>query len=1184
MNCSNCGNENRTDAKFCLACGSPLSLVCPNGHPVPPVAAFCDECGSPVGGAAPAVPRPQTPEPAVVPSDERRWVSVLFVDLVGFTTLSEGRDAEAVRDLLSLYFEAAQRLVALYGGTIEKFIGDAVMAVWGTPVAQEDDAERAVRTALDLVAAVTQIGTENGLPDLRARAGVLTGEAAVTLGAEAQGMVIGDMVNTASRIQSAAQPGTVFVGDSTRRATEAAVVYEDAGSQEMKGKAQPVRVWRAERVVAGRGGRQKSTGLEAPFVGRDRELRMMKELLHASAEDGRAHLVSITGIAGIGKSRLAWEFEKYVDGLAQTYRWHRGRCLAYGEGVTYWALAEMVRMRAEIIEGESPPQALAKLRAVIEEFVSSAEEREWIEPRLAHLLGLEDRTARAAEDLFSAWRLFFERISDEAPVIMVFEDMQWADESLVDFVDYLMNWSKDRPIFVVAHARPEFIERHPGWAAGRRGVTALYLEPLAQEAMEQLLAGLVPGLPATLRGKILDRAAGIPLYAVETVRMLLDRGLLCEEGNAYEPTERIDDLEVPHTLQALIAARLDGLEPAERKLIQDAAVVGKTFTKASLVAITNLADAEIERLLGSLLRKELITIQADPRSPERGQYGFLQDLVRRVAFDTLSRKDRKARHLAAAAYLESEWGPEEEEVVEVVASHYLEAYQAAPDASDAAEIKGKALDALVNAGRRAASLAAGGEARRYYERAIELADDPIRRAELHERAGLMARVALKFDLAETHLGAAIKLFEAAGKRRPAARASAALGHVVRLQGRGQEALDIMRPALDVLGTEEPDEDLALVSVRLGGLMATLGGYSEAIAHIERALTIAEQLLLPEIFAEALNSKAIIMAEAGRYQEGLVLLRHALQVALDNDLSETTLRSYNNIATLLNEENRHEEELEILTREGELARKVGNTFWAQQGVAASINTLISLGRWDEVVATYEGLIADTSEAEARTSLIELTFVPFVLAQRGDREAASEALARVSPLKESDDLQELTAYLTGEAWALIAEERFGEALAVAERASEAAKPLGPRSAVRKETDQVRIEAAFGAKDLGYVEPRIAALESMAPGHHTPSATANAYRFRARLTIAHGGSEGVEEAFRKAIDVFRAINTPFWLAVSQLELGEWLVSAGREGDAKPVLDEAAEIFTTLRARPWLQRLSRALAHDRAAASTGS
>src|SRR5436305_2725880 len=423
MRCPACGTEHPTGRKFCSECGTRLAVACVScGAALEEQDKFCGECGATVAGDLPA---PGTP------TAECRLVTVLFADLVEFTRFSEGRDAEDVREVLSSYFDRCSRLLGLYGGTVEKFIGDAVRAVWGAPTATEDDAERGVRAALDLVAVVSALGDEVGAPELRARAGVLTGEAAVTLGAEGEGMVAGDLVNTASRIQSLAEPGTVLVGEATRRATEQAVAYEDAGSHELKGKVGLTPLWRALRVVSGARGSLKSPGLEAPFVGRHRELRQIKELFHACADENRAHLVSITGIAGIGKSRLAWEFYKYFDGIAQITYWHRGRCLSYGDGVTYWAIADMVRMRARIAEDEEPASALAKLAEVVEEHLPDPEERRFVEPRLRHLLALEEGRFER-DDLFAAWRLFFERLADVYPAVLVFEDMQWADAALLD--------------------------------------------------------------------------------------------------------------------------------------------------------------------------------------------------------------------------------------------------------------------------------------------------------------------------------------------------------------------------------------------------------------------------------------------------------------------------------------------------------------------------------------------------------------------------------------------------------------------------------------------------------------------------------------------------------------------------------------------------------------------------------
>ncbi|HLW18285.1 MAG TPA: adenylate/guanylate cyclase domain-containing protein, partial [Actinomycetota bacterium] len=893
MDCPSCGAENRAGAKFCKVCGTSLSLVCPNGHPVEAGAQFCDECGAavrPPARATQAAVASSAPVSAAapVPSGERRLVSVLFADLVGFTTLSESRDVEEVRELLSRYFDTCRRLITRYGGTVEKFIGDAVMAVWGTPVAREDDAERAVRAALELVDAVSAMGSSVGAPDLRARAGVLTGEAAVMIGGTTEGMVAGDLVNTASRVQSAAQPGTVFVGESTRRSSDASIVYEQAGTHTLKGKAEPMELWRAVRVIAGIGGNYKPTGLEPPFVGRDRELRQVKDLFHSAIEDKKAHLVSVIGIAGIGKSRLAWEFFKYIDGQADLIFWHRGRCLSYGEGVSYWALAEMVRMRAEIVEGEDQMSASAKLRTAVEQYVSDADERKWIEPRLAHLLGLEERAARDSEDLFAAWRVFFERLAEESPVVMVFEDMQWADSGLIEFIEYLTNWSRSYPIFVVTSGRPEFIERHPEWGAAKRAFTSLYLEPLPRDVMQEMLDGLVPGLGDEVRSKILDRAEGVPLYAVETVRMLLDKGLLQAQDNAYRVTGPIETLEVPETLHALIAARLDGLNEDERRTIQDASVLGKTFTAESVAALTGIEQAGMDAILGALVRKEVLALQTDFRSPESGQYGFLQDLVRRVAYETMSKKERKARHLAAAQLLEEAGGTDDDESVEVLASHYVEAYNAAPDAPDAAEIRGRARAALVGAGKRAASLASAVEARRYYEQALELAEDDGEGAALHEQAGQMAWIGGDIPGSKEHVETAREMYEKLGDDRGVARASSIYADVLRAGGRLEDAITIMKEAFEVLENEQPDESTGMLAAQLGRSLYFTGRVAESAEILERALSMAEKMLLPSVLAQGLNTKSLVLMSQTRPQEAILLLNHALQIALDNDLGEAAL--------------------------------------------------------------------------------------------------------------------------------------------------------------------------------------------------------------------------------------------------------------------------------------------------------
>jgi class 3 adenylate cyclase len=560
------------------------------------------------------------------PVAERRLCSVLFCDVVGFTPLSESRDPEAVRDLLSEYFGRARMVIGRYGGVVEKFIGDAVMAVWGTPVAAEGDAERAVRAGLDLVAAVGELGAEAGVPGLAARAGVVTGEVAVTLGAAHEGMVAGDAVNTAARVQAAAGPGLVLVDRSTQRLSEGAIGFADAGEHALKGKTEPEHLWRATWVLSGGvGGVQRVDGLEAPLTGRDAELRTIKELFHAAAERRVPRLVLASGAAGVGKTRLSWEFRKYIDGLAEVMWWHRGRCLSYGEGVAYWALVEMVRQRLGIAEEDPADIAASKLADGLDRYVLDPGERAYVGARLGRLLGVafagSGETPLAREELFAGWRLFFERLAAVHPVVLLVEDAQYADAGLLDFLDYLIDWVRDLPVYVLVFARPELGQARPGFGAGRNRTT-LTLDPLDPASMDQLVDALVPGMPLAARAAVTGQAQGIPLFAVETVRSLIDRDIVQPIEGVYRLVGDVGELAVPDSLHALLAARLDALHSGVRRLVADAAVLGTTFPAEALIAVSGTDEPTVRASLAELVRREVLTVSADPLSPEKGNYGF----------------------------------------------------------------------------------------------------------------------------------------------------------------------------------------------------------------------------------------------------------------------------------------------------------------------------------------------------------------------------------------------------------------------------------------------------------------------------------------------------------------------------------------------------------------------------------
>ena len=1145
--CASCGAELPAGAKFCVECGAPQQQGCAScGAALPPRAKFCMECGTAAGAEAPrAAPAPAGP--ASPPVAQRRLVSVLFADLVGFTTLSEHRDPEEVRELLSAYFERSRTIIERYGGTVEKFIGDAVMAVWGTPVAREDDAERAVRAALDLTAGVKALGAEVGMPELRVRAGVLTGNAAVDVAAQGEGMVLGDTVNTASRLQSIAAPGTVLVDDVTRRASEAAVAYEPAGVHEVKGREQPVHAFTALRVVAGVGGARRTAGLEAPFVGRDAELAVVVDAAARTRQQRRAEMVLVVGEAGMGKSRLAWEFEKHSDGISEEVRWHRGRCLSYGEGVAYWALAEMVRARAGILEEEDAAGARAKLRAAVQRYVPDERAQRLVEPRLAHLLGLEHRVAPDRADLFSGWRLFFERMAAQDPVVMVFEDLQWADSGLLDFLDYLLDWSAEFPIFVLALSRPE-IPRAP----------TLTLGPLPEEAMRELLGGLVPGLPDELSKRILRRAEGVPLYAVETVRMLLDRGLLAQEGNAYVVTGDVDDLEVPETLHALVAARLDTLDPDERVLLQNASVLGQSFTPAGVAALAGRLAGDVRPVLDRLVAKQVLSFDDDELSAEFGQYGFLQTLLRTIAYGTLSRRDRKAKHLAAARHLQDTFGEQTGEIAEVLAAHFLDAAGADPDAVDAAKIRGWARDTLVEAGRRSVSLALGREAQRAFDQAAALAEDDEARAELLEEAGRAAWLEADADGARERLDAAIRLYEAQGDHGRAARATVVVADVLLESDRLDDALALAQRA--VANLPEASKERAAALALVGRMHALAGEHERALEASEAAMVLAEPLHDWNTIASGLVARGTVLSIVRRLEEGRALIAHGLAVALRHDLTEEALRAYNNLAWHEVTSDRLPEGEATIQKALALARSRGDRHWEAVLLSARTDPLTLLGRWDEA----EAVAAQAATGIASSGAEVLQPLALIFSARGQLERLDELRKVAAEGRSSVDSQLRDQSTLALATIALARGRAREAC-------DLTLPItGGHPTTRRAGYLIAADATIALDDEGTLSTLVAGVEDHPPGESTPLMRGAAARVAGVLAARRGDREGAEARLTAAAGQFRELRTPFLLAQVLLEQAELV---GGE-NAPALLREARATFAELRAGPWLERTDQALA----------
>ena len=661
---------------------------------------------------------------------------------------------------------------------------------------------------------------------MSARAAVATGEVAVTIGATGQGMVAGDLVNMAARLQAAAPSNGVLVDDTTRRVVGDVVVFTHAADRTLKGRSRPLTIWRATALAGAPQGRE--AGHAGPFVGRERELGELVELQRQTVTARRSRLVSVVGIAGIGKSRLVLELERHLDVAPDPVAFHVGRAPSYGEGITFAPLAEMVRRRAGIQEGTKAELALRQLASTLETVVPDDVERRWIEPRLATLLDAGSEMLFEREELFAAWRRFFEWVAQWAPAMLVFEVLQWADPALLDFIDHLATASRDHPILIVALARPELLERRPTWGAGHRSFTALRLEPLAPDAMGALLRGLAPHLPPATVQRIVDHAGGVPLYGVEVVRMLLDRGGepagSDAPGGAPVPAA---ELLIPETLHSLVSARIDALPAPDRRVLLAASVLGRRFHPDALVAIAGLTPGDGRQRIAALVERELVTTDDELRSPGRGQLSFVQEAVRDVAYRTLSRRERRALHVAAADHLAAIG---DDELVEAVAEHLVSAHGAAPDHRDAPEAAERAIDALHRAATRALALRVPARALTHLQRALALTGDDARRAALWPEAAEAARGAALFDLAETYLRRLIDWQAANGDRGAVARARAELASLMLATARHDSALDDLEGALE--GIRRPvDRPVLGRAGRPAGACPHAGGAPRAGARV-----------------------------------------------------------------------------------------------------------------------------------------------------------------------------------------------------------------------------------------------------------------------------------------------------------------------------------------------------------------
>jgi len=1164
MACPRCGSEVRAGQKFCAECGLTLSRACPNcGAAYEGSPKFCAECGTTLAAAAAANDGQRPPDARTashLPAAERRYVSILFADLVGFTHLSEQHDPEEVRDLLSRYFEVARQVIEGYGGAVEKFIGDAVMAVWGAPVAREDDAERAVRAALELVSRVREI--EFGGGPLALRAAVLSGEAAVVPGRIGEGMIAGDLVNTASRLQSVAGAGMVLVGESTYQATSPAIAYDPAGEQVLKGKQAPVPAWRALRVVARVGGGGRDEGLEPPFVGRDEDMRLLKDQLHAAEREGKLRMVAVSGQAGIGKSRLIWELEKYLDGLAdQTYYWHQGRSPAYGEGIAFWALGEMVRRRAMIAESEDAIATRDKLQAALGQFVPDPAEQRWLEPALGALLGIDQADWAAREQLFSAWRTFFERVADQGPTILVFEDLQWADNGLLDFIEHLLEWARDKPIVIISLARPELLERRPNFGMGHRALLALHLEPLPDQAMRDIVLGLVPALAERGLERIVERAEGVPLYAVETIRALVDGGHLVRHGDAYQPSGELPPLDVPPTLRALISSRLDALDADDRRLLEEAAVIGQVFAVPALAALTNLTEAEVEARLKALARKEIVELETDPRSPERGQYGFKQSLIREVAYATMSKRERRARHLAAARYYDTLG---DGELAGVLATHYLEAFRAAPEGEEGAAVAAQARVALRGAAERAQQLHSNLQALDYYEQAIAVTFDETELNELRVKAARAASQASRYEIADKLMRDAIAWSAAQDDNERTIEWMAALGAGLLETSRIDEGVALLTDAL-ARGPSETGRAQIYVYGQLarGHLFRAEG--EAGLAAVDRALEAAERLSYRSPTLHLLITKAWALSHVGRHREGIALLTGAMALAdHEDDLNARIRARFNLSGTLLLDDPRRA--LAAAIEGVELDERYGFNPASMAGNAASCALLI--GDLDAVL-----------QLEARISETSTTLGAFIrggaacaAALRGDFDGAQARMEIVErAVAEASSAQDLRELRHEQATIAFAQGRLAESRALALESVQ----LYPSSVGAIQATVMAAHLAALLRDLEALDADRAWLDDRRSIGTWVERSLRGLDAAAQALA--GRTEEAAQLYRSVIAEW--LDNELWLDLGLTLLERAMLLGATDREAADGLEEARRVFAAMGAKGLVDRLSAAAALPAAA-----
>jgi class 3 adenylate cyclase/tetratricopeptide (TPR) repeat protein len=1122
--------------------------MCPScGKENPDGFAFCGFCAAPLAAQSSGSAR-----------EERKVVTSLFCDLVGFTASSDAADPEDVDRMLAVYFGVARAQIEGHGGVVQKFIGDAVVGVFGVPAAHEDDPERAVRAGLRIVEEAERLEGVGGAP-LRLRVGINTGEALVRLGvapASGEGFLTGDAINTASRIQSVAPEMGVAVGLATYEATGVVFDYEELEPAALKGKSDPVRVFHAKAPRA-RFGTDLTRTHESPFIGREIDLAILKGVFDKTVAASSVQLVTVIGEPGLGKSRLAAELGDYVDARPDLVTWRQGRCLPYGEGITFWALGEILKAHTGILESDPPDVARAKLDRVLPE----GSEREWFRQRLLPLLGIEATSSAERDELFTAWRRFLERMADERPTVLVFEDLHWADGAMLAFLEHVADLAEGVPLLLVATARPELYEHHPDYATRLRNATPINLAPLSQAETARLVSALLDAtvLPPEVQQPILDRADGNPLYAEEFVRLLSDRDLLVRSGSSWE-LKAGADVPFPDSVHALIAARLDTLEPEAKSLLADAAVIGKVFWAGGVAQMGKRDLPTVTGILRELSRKELVQPARRSSMAGEAEYAFRHILARDVAYNQLPRASRASRHVAAADWIESKVPGRVEDLADVLAYHYATAFELARadgQTERATRLEAPALRFLGLAADRALGLDTSA-ALASSEHALALAPvgHPDRAATLARFGGAAFHAGRLANAAEA-LEEAIMSFRARDDRVAAARAMGLLGEVLYRSG-DQRWAGLPEEAVALLEPLPPGPVLVSALTDLARVEAIQGKGEAGIRHAEQALALAGELGLPRP-ARTLGYRGFARCDVGDLA-GLDDYRDAIALATEAGQGHEAGVLYGNYGETLWAAEGAVAALEVMRSGIAFAQDRGLAETVRFISGSTLDPLCGSGAFDEALELAAAMADRSENADVTVQVCAGAARARILSLRG----------QASQIGGSLDWLESTARGAGAPEYVV----IGLAAAALARAA-----LGQNEAAAALLAEVL--ATPGAREIQYYGINVPTMVRTAIGlgegplaEHLADACVSSYPFAvhagvtvsAALAECRGDHQTAADGYAQAAQRWHQFGVIPEQAFALLGQGRCLTALGRPAEATHALRSAREIFDALKAAPAL------------------